>query len=88
MISATNYKLYLCTELGCKMGEVSQYVVPAGSYVRIPFSTGEKRCLKICQCSTDGIIEKCQSMPCFPLDPCWVAGKKIGRKYISMKICM
>ncbi|KAL1465568.1 hypothetical protein WDU94_005125, partial [Cyamophila willieti] len=49
---------YQCSQ-GCKLGEVSQYLVPAGSYVRIPLTNGQKGCLKICQCSPHGVIEKC-----------------------------
>ncbi|KAF4519249.1 hypothetical protein B566_EDAN002137 [Ephemera danica] len=47
---------YTCST-GCKLGEVSHYVVPQGSYVRIPLSSGGKSCLKVCRCSGQGIIE-------------------------------
>ncbi|KAG8334113.1 hypothetical protein J6590_097478 [Homalodisca vitripennis] len=43
---------YSCSD-GCKLGEVSQHIVPVGSYVRIPISSGNRGCLKICQ-SLDG----------------------------------
>lgn len=62
---------------GCKMGEVSQYKVPRGSYVRIPVAEN-KGCLKVCQCTMKGTIEKCQPMPCVPPDNCWWRQKKIG----------
>ncbi|KAK6628054.1 hypothetical protein RUM44_010536 [Polyplax serrata] len=62
----------------CKMGEVSQYIVPYGSYVRIPIPTENKGCQKICRCSRDGTIEHCQPMPCVPADNCWLGNKRIG----------
>nr|CAD7595599.1 unnamed protein product [Timema genevievae] len=63
---------------GCKLGEVSQYIVPEGSYVRIPAMTsGMKSCLKICQCSANGVIEHCQPMPCYPLNSCLIGSRKI-----------
>nr|CAD7570965.1 unnamed protein product [Timema californicum] len=65
--------------IGCKLGEVSQYIVPEGSYVRIPAMTsGMKSCLKICQCSANGAIEHCQPMPCYPLNSCLIGNRKIG----------
>lgn len=70
---------YTCIS-GCKMGEVSQYMVPKGSYVRIPLVSENKGCQKICQCSANGAIEKCQPMPCVPADNCWLGNKKIGKR--------
>nr|CAD7455214.1 unnamed protein product [Timema tahoe] len=68
---------YTCVP-GCKLGEVSQYIVPEGSYVRIPAMTsGMKSCLKICQCSANGVIEHCQPMPCYPLNSCLIGSRKI-----------
>jgi len=59
---------------------VSQYVVPQGSYVRIPIAARQKDCLKICQCSSQGVVERCQAMPCYTLDSCWLANRKIGKQ--------
>lgn len=40
---------FFCTP-GCKLGEVSEYMVPDGTYVRIPTTTNNpKGCLKICK---------------------------------------
>uniref|UniRef100_A0A1B6DLK0 Kazal-like domain-containing protein n=2 Tax=Clastoptera arizonana TaxID=38151 RepID=A0A1B6DLK0_9HEMI len=83
------YPTYTCS-LGCKLGVVSQYIVPSGSYVRIPVATGHKGCLQICQCSSSGQIEQCQPMPCFPLESCWIAGKKIEHStvyYMECRMC-
>lgn len=66
---------YICTK-GCKLGEVSQYLVPEGSYVRIPMSYGKNGCLKICKCSR-GNIEQCQPLPCILLDSCKLGNRKI-----------
>ena len=59
---------------------MSQYVVPKGSYVRIPTTARQKDCLKICQCSSQGVVEHCQPMPCYTLDSCWLANRKIGKQ--------
>ncbi|XP_021916359.1 reversion-inducing cysteine-rich protein with Kazal motifs isoform X1 [Zootermopsis nevadensis] len=80
---------YQCSP-GCKLGEVSQYLVPQGSYVRIPLAAGQKGCLKICQCSPQGVVERCQLMPCYPLDSCWLGNRKIEHSmwfYMDCNIC-
>ncbi|XP_054265987.1 reversion-inducing cysteine-rich protein with Kazal motifs [Macrosteles quadrilineatus] len=64
---------YTCAQ-GCKLGEVSNSLVPVGTYVRIP--SGSNGCLKICQCSSDGSIDNCQPVPCFPLEACWISGNR------------
>lgn len=68
-------KPYSCIS-GCKMGEVSQYLVPENTYVRIPILTGQNGCLKICKCLNES-IEQCQPLPCFLMDPCWLGKDKI-----------
>lgn len=70
-------KLYRCVP-GCKVGEVSHYLVPEDSYARIPTFNGQKGCVKICQCTKKG-IEKCQQVPCPQIQSCWLAGKQIGK---------
>lgn len=61
---------YKCVP-GCKLGEVSEYLVPDGTYVRIPIHNNNKPkgCLKICKCNK-GKIEDCQPLLCVPLTPC------------------
>lgn len=61
---------YTCTA-GCKLGEVSEYTVPEGAYVRVPIPNNPKGCLKICKCSKSR-IEECQPLPCVSLAPCWM----------------
>ncbi|XP_030760700.1 reversion-inducing cysteine-rich protein with Kazal motifs isoform X2 [Sitophilus oryzae] len=67
-IHGINCKPYIC-QPGCKLGEVSQYMVPDGSYVRIPIPHNPKGCLKICKCNKNRIGE-CQPLPCIPLTSC------------------
>ncbi|KAF7265647.1 hypothetical protein GWI33_020949, partial [Rhynchophorus ferrugineus] len=67
-IHGINCKPYIC-QPGCKLGEVSQYMVPDGSYVRIPIPNNPKGCLKICKCNRNK-IEECQPLPCIPLTSC------------------
>ncbi|XP_044759007.1 reversion-inducing cysteine-rich protein with Kazal motifs [Coccinella septempunctata] len=59
---------YTC-ELGCKLGNVSEYMVPHGTYVRIPIPNNPRGCLKICKCNK-GRIEECQPLLCIPLTHC------------------
>lgn len=60
---------YFCTP-GCKLGEVSKYLVPDGTYVRIPTTTNnQKECLKICKCNK-GKIEDCDPLPCLQNNGC------------------
>ena len=47
--------------------------------MRIPIAARQKDCLKICQCSL-GVVERCQPMPCYTLDSCWLANRKIGKQ--------
>ncbi|KAK9687648.1 Kazal-type serine protease inhibitor domain [Popillia japonica] len=61
---------YTCTP-GCKLGEVSEYMVPIGTYIRIPLPNNPKRCLQICKCTIHG-IQECQPVPCVTLSPCWM----------------
>nr|XP_022911269.1 reversion-inducing cysteine-rich protein with Kazal motifs [Onthophagus taurus] len=61
---------YVCSP-GCKLGEVSEYMVPEGTYVRLPFPTNPKGCLKICKCTANG-IQECFPLPCVALSPCWM----------------
>lgn len=68
---------YRCVP-GCKVGEVSHYLVPEDSYARIPTFNGQKGCVKICFCTKKG-IEKCQQVPCSQIQACWLAGKQIGK---------
>lgn len=70
-------KPYRCVP-GCKVGEVSHYLLPEDSYARIPTFNGQKGCVKICQCTKKG-IEKCQQVPCSQIQSCWLAGKQIGK---------
>lgn len=49
--------------------------------MRIPIHTEHKGCVKICQCTENRLIEKCQPLPCVPVEECWLGNKKIG-KYI------
>lgn len=48
--------------------------------MRIPIAVRQKDCLKICQCSSQGVVERCQAMPCYTLDSCWLANRKIGKQ--------
>uniref|UniRef100_A0AAR5QAX4 Kazal-like domain-containing protein n=2 Tax=Dendroctonus ponderosae TaxID=77166 RepID=A0AAR5QAX4_DENPD len=61
-------KPYTC-QPGCRLGEVSQFMVPHGAYVRIPIPNNAKGCLKICKCNKH-TIEECQPLLCVSLTSC------------------
>lgn len=68
-LPGSNCLPYTCTP-GCKLGEVSEYMVPEGTYVRLPIPNNPKGCLKICKC-IEGRITQCQPLPCVVLSPCF-----------------
>lgn len=63
---------------GCRLGEISSYLVPIGSYARIPVATKQRGCFKICQCSAIGRLDDCQHLPCMTYDSC-----KMGDRFIE-----
>ncbi|KAJ8956628.1 hypothetical protein NQ318_013982 [Aromia moschata] len=67
-IHGTNCRPYVC-QPGCRLGEVSQYMVPDETFVRIPLPNNPKGCLKICKCKKSK-IEECQPLPCVTLTSC------------------
>ncbi|XP_073979383.1 reversion-inducing-cysteine-rich protein with kazal motifs isoform X2 [Rhodnius prolixus] len=62
---------------GCKLGDLSPLTVPAGSYARIPTSVGQKGCHKICECTLQGTMSRCQSLSCVPQDYCQIGKDRI-----------
>lgn len=80
---------YKCVN-GCPLGEASSYMVPEGTFVRIPVSSTIKGCLKVCRCGAGGRIEKCQPLPCISYDSCSLAGKRFDHLsffYVECNIC-
>ncbi|GIY90064.1 reversion-inducing cysteine-rich protein with Kazal motifs [Caerostris darwini] len=75
---------------GCRMGAVSQLVVPAGSYTQIPRLYKGKHCNSVCYCNKQGVIDNCVAMPCINKGHCTVLGKEIphqGQFYGNCTIC-
>lgn len=62
---------------GCPLGETSSFLVPFGSYARIPISAKPRGCFKVCRCSKNGRLESCHSLPCISYDSCNLADRKI-----------
>uniref|UniRef100_A0A1Y9H237 Reversion-inducing cysteine-rich protein with Kazal motifs n=1 Tax=Anopheles dirus TaxID=7168 RepID=A0A1Y9H237_9DIPT len=80
---------YRCVN-GCPLGEASSYLVPVGTFVRIPVSVTQKGCLKVCRCGESGRIEKCQPLPCISYDSCTLAGKRfphLTHFYVECNVC-
>uniref|UniRef100_A0A8D8FVC5 Reversion-inducing cysteine-rich protein with Kazal motifs n=2 Tax=Culex pipiens TaxID=7175 RepID=A0A8D8FVC5_CULPI len=80
---------YTCVN-GCPLGEAAAYLVPEGTFVRIPVSVTLKGCLKVCRCGPNGRIEKCQPLPCISYDSCILAGKRFQHLsffYVECNIC-
>ncbi|GAB0089450.1 reversion-inducing cysteine-rich protein with Kazal motifs [Sergentomyia squamirostris] len=89
LVDKTANNKYTCAT-GCPLGEASTYLVPAETFVRIPVSTAQKGCLKICYCGSSGRIEDCQPLPCITYDSCKLGGNKIDHGswfYVECNIC-
>lgn len=67
---------YRCVP-GCALGETSTYMIPFGSYARIPVSSKEKGCFKICKCQADGKFDECQQLPCMSYDSCVLGDRHV-----------
>lgn len=70
------------------MGEMSEFLVPRDTYVRIPTPNNDvdfrdPGCFKVCQCTEKGILENCVKMPCPGARTC-VHGDQVVGKFISM----
>ncbi|XP_041981780.1 reversion-inducing cysteine-rich protein with Kazal motifs [Aricia agestis] len=60
---------YTCVD-GCPLGDGSNYVVPIGSWVRVPMPCASQRaCVKVCACGARGLA-RCQPLPPVALDNC------------------
>ncbi|KAI8439610.1 hypothetical protein MSG28_013336 [Choristoneura fumiferana] len=72
---------YSCIE-GCPLGDGSPYLVPLGSWARVPMAGPAQACFKVCQCSGRGLA-RCQPLPCVALDNCRLHDKVMthGEKY-------
>ncbi|XP_052861672.1 reversion-inducing cysteine-rich protein with Kazal motifs [Anopheles cruzii] len=80
---------YRCVA-GCALGEASSYLVPVGTFVRIPVSVGQTGCLKVCRCGAGGRIEKCQPLPCISYETCSLAGRRfahLSHFYVECNVC-
>lgn len=75
-------KDYRCVP-GCALGETSTYMIPIGSYARIPVSMKEKGCFKICQCMADGKFDECQQLPCMSYDSCFMGDKHVQHGMVN-----
>ncbi|KAK9507227.1 hypothetical protein O3M35_007133 [Rhynocoris fuscipes] len=63
---------------GCKLGELSPLIVPSGSYARIPTTVNsQKGCHKICECTPQGTVTRCQSVSCVPQEHCQIGNDRM-----------
>ncbi|XP_049948357.1 reversion-inducing cysteine-rich protein with Kazal motifs-like [Schistocerca serialis cubense] len=73
---------------GCRLGEVSQYVVPGDTLVVVPQSTG---CARLCRCPRHGgALHRCEPLPCAPPQPCWIGTTRIEHNsqfYLECNLC-
>lgn len=78
--NTSSYSNKMNSRIGCRLGEISEYIVPVGSHVRLPVKTGNMKelCFKTCKCSANGVLNQCQKLPCVKPDPCYVEDNKIG----------
>ncbi|CAH0563480.1 unnamed protein product [Brassicogethes aeneus] len=72
-IHGANCQGYTCVP-GCKLGEVSDYMVPDGTYIRIPIPN-KPGYLKICRCNKNK-IGNCQPLPRVNFTPCLLGNRQ------------
>lgn len=75
---------------GCPLGETSMFLVPIGSYARIPISMKQKGCFKLCRCMPNGRLDECQPLPCMSYDSCKLGDRQIEHGswfHIECNIC-
>ncbi|KAJ2945745.1 hypothetical protein O0L34_g588 [Tuta absoluta] len=81
-ISGGSCSRYSCVD-GCPLGDGSAYVVPIGSWIKVPMSNqAQKVCHKVCRCTNKGLTH-CQPLLCLALENCRMHDKIIphGEKY-------
>lgn len=68
-------------------GDGSPYVVPVGSWVRVPMPcAAQKVCIKICRCGNKGLSD-CQPLPSVALDNCRLHDKVVKHgKYLGQSV--
>lgn len=84
-----NGQNYYCVR-GCPLGETSLYLVPLGTYARVPVLFKDKRCFKICRCAGSGRLENCQMLPCLSYEACKLSDRRIEHGswfYVECNIC-
>lgn len=75
---------------GCPLGETSPFLVPVGSYARIPLSLKQKGCFKVCRCMANGRLDDCQPLPCMSYDQCKLGDRQIEHGtwfHVECNIC-
>ncbi|GFX27529.1 reversion-inducing cysteine-rich protein with Kazal motifs [Trichonephila clavipes] len=77
---------YTCIP-GCRMGDVSQLIVPRNSFVRVPSKTRGPQCHMVCYCNQDNEIEDCMTPSCIMTDPCWHEGKRYDHNTMFLVGC-
>lgn len=77
---------YLCIK-GCRMGDMSNLIVPRNSYVRVPSNTHGPRCHMVCYCNHDSVLEDCMTQPCLSTDHCWHDGKRYNHNSLFQAGC-
>lgn len=67
---------YYCVP-GCKLGEASEFLVPADARLQVPVHSAQPGCYEVCVCGQSGRLENCAEMPCFDTSKsCQIAGQR------------
>ncbi|KFM56969.1 Reversion-inducing cysteine-rich protein with Kazal motif, partial [Stegodyphus mimosarum] len=77
---------YICVP-GCRLGDMSQLLVPRNTHVRIPSNTHGPRCHMVCYCNNENILEDCMTQPCLSTDHCWHDGKRYNHNTLFTSGC-
>ena len=74
------FMIFLSCSVSCISyipGDGSHYVVPIGSWVRVPMPCAAQRaCVKVCRCGARGLA-RCQPLPTVALDNCRLHDKVV-----------
>ncbi|XP_055936022.1 reversion-inducing cysteine-rich protein with Kazal motifs-like [Argiope bruennichi] len=77
---------YACVP-GCRMGDMSQLIVPRNSFVRVPSNTHGPHCHMVCYCNPESVLEDCMTPSCISTDHCWHEGKRYNHNTLFVDGC-
>ncbi|KAJ8686915.1 hypothetical protein QAD02_022709, partial [Eretmocerus hayati] len=74
---------------GCPLGDMSKQLIPVGSWAQIAHHD-HHGCYRMCQCSTNGKLERCRELSCPPHSTCMVHSSFVAHRssfYLECNQC-